>query len=375
MQLWRIFVMIRKLLNGDIDRVADIWLKTNLKAHYFISNQYWKSNYELVKEMMLQSEIYVFEADKKIQGFVGLNDEYIEGVFVSDEMQSCGIGKLLLDYIKDKKVSLRLNVYQKNARAISFYQREGFIIQCEDLDEATGEKEYTMLWKQKQKSGFVRKRRMKQKSKNAISIIGGADGPTSIFIAGHSKKQPLKIRIKNSIYRYKRKKVEKTIVANPHSLSETVQYAKDKYELTETAPADREYIEQIKCLKESLILQYKPELLGEMKDIPVPDFSNEASVKEYLGKIKTRSEMIAEMPDSIIPMDFHLYKIRIDDDFLEMEVDYTWNIFGMSYSGNNAVMKKFKKISRDLYSYYGVTEEDIKNKTKRYSSLVTNLSS
>ena len=197
------------------------------------------------------------------------------------------------------------------------------------------------------------KRRMKQKSKNAISIIGGADGPTSIFIAGHSKKQPLKIRIKNSIYRYKRKKVEKTIVANPHSLSETVQYAKDKYELTETAPADREYIEHIKCLKESLILQYEPELLGEMKDIPVPDFSNEASVKEYLGKIKTRSEMIAEMPDSII----------------------TWNIFGMSYSGNKAVMKKFKKISRDLYSYYGVTEEDIKNKTKRYSSLVTNLSS
>ena len=39
-------------------KVADIWLKTNLKAHYFISNQYWKSNYELVKEMMSQSEVY-----------------------------------------------------------------------------------------------------------------------------------------------------------------------------------------------------------------------------------------------------------------------------------------------------------------------------
>ena len=48
--------MIRKLLNGDIDRVADIWLKTNLKAHYFISNQYWKSNYELVKENELKGE-------------------------------------------------------------------------------------------------------------------------------------------------------------------------------------------------------------------------------------------------------------------------------------------------------------------------------
>ena len=112
--------MIRKLLNEDIDRVADIWLKTNLKAHYFISNQYWKSNYELVKEMLSQSEVYVFEADKMIQGFVGLNDEYIEGIFVSDGMQSCGIGKLLLDYIKDKKERLQLNVYQKNARAIFF---------------------------------------------------------------------------------------------------------------------------------------------------------------------------------------------------------------------------------------------------------------
>ena len=108
--------MIRKLLNRDIDRVADIWLKTNLKAHYFISNQYWKSNYELVKEMISQSEVYVFEADKMIQGFVGLNDKYIEGIFVSDEMQSCGIGKLLLDYVKDKKVSLRLNVYQKECQ-------------------------------------------------------------------------------------------------------------------------------------------------------------------------------------------------------------------------------------------------------------------
>ena len=67
-------------------------------------------------------------------------------------MQSCGIGKLLLDYIKNKKVRLRLNVYQKNTRALSFYQREEFNIQCEGFDGATGEKEYTMLWQQKQKA-------------------------------------------------------------------------------------------------------------------------------------------------------------------------------------------------------------------------------
>ena len=50
---------------------------------------------------------------------------------------------------KDKKEKLRLNVYQKNMRAIRFYQREGFEIQCEGLDETTGEKEYVMIWQQK----------------------------------------------------------------------------------------------------------------------------------------------------------------------------------------------------------------------------------
>ena len=141
--------MIRSLQKADINRIADIWLDTNLKAHSSISAQYWESNYELVKEMLSQAEVYVYEDGQKIQGFIGLSDKYIEGIFVSEKMQSQGIGKLLLNYIKDRKDVLRLNVYQKNIRAIHFYQREGFEIQCEGLDEATGEKDYVMIWQQK----------------------------------------------------------------------------------------------------------------------------------------------------------------------------------------------------------------------------------
>ena len=141
--------MIRKLQNVDINRVADIWLKTNLKAHFFISEQYWISNYEFVKELLPQAEVYVYEDDKMIQGFIGVSDEYIEGIFVSDEMQSRGIGKMLLDYIKDKKDRLQLKVYQKNVRAMSFYQREGFTIQSESMDKFTGEKEYVLNWESK----------------------------------------------------------------------------------------------------------------------------------------------------------------------------------------------------------------------------------
>ena len=141
--------MIRELRKADINKVAAVWLNTNIKAHYFIPAQYWKSNFELVKELLLQATVYVYEDNQEIQGFIGLNDEYIEGIFVSDEMQSQGIGKILLNYAKDKRNKLYLNVYQKNARAISFYKREGFEIQHSGLDEATGEKDYVMTWQHK----------------------------------------------------------------------------------------------------------------------------------------------------------------------------------------------------------------------------------
>lgn len=141
--------MIRELRKVDINKVAEIWLDTNIKTHYFISAQYWKSNFELVKELLLRATVYVYEDKQEIQGFIGLSNEYIEGIFVSAEMQSQGIGKILLNYVKGKRNKLILNVYQKNTRAISFYQREGFEIQYSGLDEATGEKDYVMAWQQK----------------------------------------------------------------------------------------------------------------------------------------------------------------------------------------------------------------------------------
>lgn len=141
--------MIRMLENTDIEKVVDIWLDVNQKAHDFIPAQYWKNNYELVKEILPQAEVYVYEDGQEIQGFVGLSGEYIEGLFVCYGMQSQGIGKQLLTFIKNRRTKLCLNVYQKNTRAIHFYQREGFEIQSEGLDEATGEKDYVMIWQQK----------------------------------------------------------------------------------------------------------------------------------------------------------------------------------------------------------------------------------
>ena len=140
--------MIRAFRENDLFVVMQIWLDTNIKAHSFIPQKYWTDNYAVVKDILPQAEIYVYEDDNtsQIGGFIGLTDNYIEGIFVREAIQSKGIGKQLLNYAKEIKSSLRLNVYQKNTRAITFYQREQFVICSEIIDDSTNEKEFIMTW-------------------------------------------------------------------------------------------------------------------------------------------------------------------------------------------------------------------------------------
>lgn len=134
---------------SDLSAVMKIWLDTNIKSHNFVSKEYWTSNYEMVKEILPKSEIYVYEEDDTnlIDGFIGLLDSYLAGLFVKNTAQSKGIGKQLLDYAKSIKSEMTLSVYQKNIRAVHFYQREQFQIQSENIDNNTNEKEFIMIWR------------------------------------------------------------------------------------------------------------------------------------------------------------------------------------------------------------------------------------
>lgn len=140
--------MIRVFKENDISVVMQIWLDTNIKTHSFISKCYWMDNYDMVKKIMPQAEIYVYEDNitNQIEGFIGLTDNYIAGLFVKEGVQSKGIGKQLLNYAKSIKSNMRLSVYNKNIRAIKFYQREQFVIQSENTDDNTNEKELIMVW-------------------------------------------------------------------------------------------------------------------------------------------------------------------------------------------------------------------------------------
>lgn len=140
--------MIRQFKKNDLPVVMQIWLDTNIKAHDFIPKEYWENNYEIVKEILPDAEIYVHEDDTAdfIDGFIGLTDNYIAGIFVKEDKQSKGIGKQLLNYVKNIKSNISLSVYQKNTKAVRFYKREQFQIVSESVDDITNEKEFIMEW-------------------------------------------------------------------------------------------------------------------------------------------------------------------------------------------------------------------------------------
>ena len=96
--------------------------------------------------------------------------------------------------------------------------------------------------------------------KTAVHIIGGADGPTSVFWAGKKRKQSIKMRIRNLIFRYKKERAQKRILPGGHTLQEVLKYAKRHYGITEISTTQWRYIEQKKSWKEGLLLKYKPEL-------------------------------------------------------------------------------------------------------------------
>lgn len=139
--------MIRKFQMEDINQVMKIWLDSNIDAHNFIKQEYWISNAPDVKKQLMNAEIYVYEQESKIVGFVGMQDNYLAGIFVDKDIRSNGIGKQILKYIKGIRQEFTLRVYKENKGAVNFYEREGLTTITEEMDEATNNIELLMQWK------------------------------------------------------------------------------------------------------------------------------------------------------------------------------------------------------------------------------------
>ncbi|XKU94264.1 N-acetyltransferase [Lactobacillus acidophilus] len=139
--------MIRNYQKEDIGILMNIWLQGNIDAHYFIEKNYWQDHYDEVKRELPNARLYVDEEDGKIAGFVGMQGEYIAGIFVKRAYRVQGIGSKLIDFLKLKHNRLQLSVYKQNQTAFNFYQKRGFKVIKKEIDNETGAWECRMEWK------------------------------------------------------------------------------------------------------------------------------------------------------------------------------------------------------------------------------------
>ena len=71
--------------------------------------------------------------------------------------------------------------------------------------------------------------------------------------------------------------------------------------------------------------------------------------------------------------DMHLYKKECQGAQMYLILETKDGYIGGCVDGSAAARKEYAKIFRDIYRYYGVTQEDIEHKTERYENLLAHL--
>lgn len=131
---------IRPAVPSDAARIAEIEIFNYRLNFYPIFQNDWFYFDELQVPKLMQEyqtapalleRTYVYD-DGVVKGFIRLNDQQIEKLFVEPILQKQGIGAALLQYAVEEQNARFLWALEKNARAIAFYQKHGF--------RATGEK-------------------------------------------------------------------------------------------------------------------------------------------------------------------------------------------------------------------------------------------
>ena len=132
---------------GHIKAAVEIWYEASVAAHNFIPAEYWKENRDAMANTYLPaSEAYVAIADGAMQGFIAMVGNHLAAVFVAVKMQGRGVGKALLQFVKDKRNVIQLKAYQKNTKTVQFYLNQGFRIISEQQEAGTSACEYVMEW-------------------------------------------------------------------------------------------------------------------------------------------------------------------------------------------------------------------------------------
>lgn len=212
-----------------------------------------------------------------------------------------------------------------------------------------------------------------KKTADNIRIIGESDGPTSVFIAGKGEKKMLRQKIEKSMYDFRRKRVIKSLRADPHTVDEVADYLVRELGYTEVSSEDEEYQTEYSDLRASFLMQYRPELLGDLTEPQRPQQWDEKSAMEFMEQIKQRTEAARAVPKTEFDIDFHLYRKTGRNFQMSISIEKTYESFSGSASGSTRAMRRYGADFRKVYRYYGVSREDIRQHTKRFDEVVRQL--
>jgi putative acetyltransferase len=119
-------VNIRSALSPDIPALVEIWLRSVRATHGFLSEQDIAALEPLVREQVLPKlEVWVLETEAPI-GFMALNGNSLEALFIDPAHIGAGGGRLLLEHARRLKGALSVDVNEQNPAALRFYLANGF---------------------------------------------------------------------------------------------------------------------------------------------------------------------------------------------------------------------------------------------------------
>lgn len=208
--------------------------------------------------------------------------------------------------------------------------------------------------------------------KDSNNIIGKANGATSYFVLSRNNKLTLKQKIQKTRFQLRKKWIEKHISANGHTLDEVCQYVQEKYGFREVTRVCSGVQYEYEEMRTSFMITHAPELLGEYAKHPELKGHSEEEIREFMAQVEVRKEIAKNVPKEKFDIDFHKYEKKICDTEMHVIIEKKYEYIGGGASGKKTI-KDFNKIYKDVYRYYGVTEEDIAKKTKRYDMVVRTL--
>ena len=126
---------------------TDIWLQASVAGHSFIDKEFWRARQQdMIEKYLPASQVLMAYEDGIPVGFVATVAHELAALFVLPSRWKNGIGRKLLEQLFSRNDQLNLSVYQKNQRAIRFYQHMGFVFSKKQRCALTGEQELVMQW-------------------------------------------------------------------------------------------------------------------------------------------------------------------------------------------------------------------------------------